>query len=396
MFVERFVVIFISLILIFLLSRRFIKRYAPENIFLIVAEAFTFGIYVKSVIENIYIPVIVQICLLIFLILLPLLFAFLQYNNIILSRKILYYKMKWEYYLQDFDKTIKYINRLITLDGRRTEYYYLLGMCYKYKKDYINSRDSFALSIELDRRNYKSYYELGVLLDETNKKSTAIIMFNNALRLKPNFYEAAEALGICLTSQAKYEDAVKVYEIALEYHPNACEIYYNIAMIELEIGDYEKSEVAFIKAAKLKPKLYSAYYNIGKINYLKGDYEKAIEFFKLARSSTMYGAKAYYKLAMVYAAKKENEKAISSLEYAMEIEPDYIKEASRELVFENIRNEIEEYINSKQCQKESIKNRNDYSQIASEKMKKKNEIEMRINKDIEKEKNEENIQENGA
>lgn len=381
MFIEKFVVLFVAFVLIYLLSRKFVLRYAPENILILAMLSFSFGVYLGLVINSLYIPVIIQVPMLIFILLLPILFAYLQYNNIILSRKILYYKMKWQLFVKNYNKAIGYINRLINIDGRKAEYFHILGQCYKNQKDFINSRDAFAMAVELDRRDYKSYYELGLVLDETNKKETAIVMFNNALRLKPSYYEAAEALGICLTSQAKYKDAVKVYENAIEHHPTACELYYNIAMIQLELGDYDKAEEAFSKAAEIKPKLYSAYYNIGRINYLKGDYDKAIEFYKLSCASTVYGCKSYFKLAIVYAAKKDYEKSMSALEYAVEIEPEYLKETKNELVFANMKERIEKY-------------ESDRNKLTENKKKKKNYMEEKKQEEIVEEGSVETPQEN--
>lgn len=386
MVIEKVVTIVAIVALNFFLVNKFVKRYAPENIFIEALSSFAFGSYLVFTLSDIYIPKFIQIVLVIFMFFIPLIFVLLQYNNIILTRKILYYKMKWNMYMQDYEKSKNLLYKLIEQTGRKSQYYYYLGVCYKHLNDFVNSRDSFALAVELDKRDYLSYYELGCILDETNKKETAIIMFNNALRIKPDFYDAAESLGISYTSQARYEEALRVYKNALEYHPDSFELYYNIAMVELEIGDYDQSEKSFEKAANLKPKLYSAYYNIGTINYLKGDYAKAIEFFKLARSSTMYGGRAYYKLATVYAATNEYEKAMSCLEYAIQIEPKYLKEAKEELVFENIKNKILDYEEGLIELEKNNRDKNDYMKELEIASKKKSFIEERIAKDIEREK----------
>lgn len=343
MFLEKIVVIFISIILIYFLSKKYVLRYHPENMFIIMFSTFCLALYIGCARYNVYIPIILQFVIFTFSILIPIFFTYVQYNNIIISRKILYYIMKNNYHNKEYDETIKYVKKLIDIEGRKSEYYYILGMCYKFKKDFINSRDSFTLAIELDRRDYKSYYELGLVLNDTNKKDIAIVMLNNSLRLKPDFYEAAEALGICLTSQAKYEDAIQAYNNMLEYYPKAYEVYYNIAMIELELGDYAKAENAFENSIKIAPKLYSAYYNVGKLNYLTGNYDKAIECFKKSTNSITYEPKSYYKLAMVYSAKNEYEKAFACLEYAIQLNSVYLTEAKNELIFSKLADRLNDY-----------------------------------------------------
>lgn len=386
MVIEKVVTIVAVVVLNFFLVHKFVKRYVPENVFIEALSSFALGSYLVFTINEVYIPEFIQILLVISMFFIPLIFVLLQYNNIILTRKILYYKMKWNMYMQDYERAKNFLYKLIEQTGRKAEYYHDLGICYKHLNDFVNSRDSFALAVELDKRDYLSYYELGCILDETNKKETAIIMFNNALRIKPDFYDAAESLGISYTSQARYEEATRVYKNALEYHPESFELYYNIAMVQLEIGNYDEAEKSFEKAAELKPKLYSAYYNIGVINYLKGDYTKAVEFFKLARSSTIYGGKAYYKLATVYAATREYEKAMGCLDYAVQIEPKYLKEAKEELVFENIKDRITEYEKGLIELEQKNRDKNDYMKELELASKKKSILESKIAEDIAREK----------
>lgn len=390
MVIEKVVTIVAVIALNFFLVHKFVKRYVPENLFIEALSSFAFGSYLVFTINEVYIPSFIQILLFLSMFFIPSIFVLLQYNNIILTKKILYYKMRWNMYLQDFERAKDLLYKLIEQTGRKSEYYHRLGVCYKHLNDFVNSRDSFALAVELDKRDYHSYYELGCILDETNKKETAVIMLNNALRIKPDFYDAAESLGISFTSQGRYEEAIRVYKNALEYHPASFELYYNIAMVQLEIGDYDGAETSFEKAAELKPKLYSAYYNIGIINYLKGDYTKAVEFFKLARSSTIYGGKAYYKLATVYAATREYEKAMGCLDYAVQIDPKYLKEAKEELIFENMKDKIEEYEIGLIQLEQKNRDKNDYMKELELVSKKKSLLEAKIAEDIAKEKLAEN------
>jgi tetratricopeptide (TPR) repeat protein len=381
---EKSIVITIILILYFILIKRFVKRYAPENLIILSLLSLSFGIYLYCVFNNIYISEIYQIFLFTFMFFVPLLASLLQNRNVILKRAILYLRIKFEMYLSDYEEAKKLIIKMIEINGRKGNLYYLLGICYKKTNDFINARDSFALAVELDKRDYLSYYELGLILEETNKKDVAIIMFNNALRIKPDFYDAAENLGISFSSQGRFEEAIKVYTNALEYHPKSYELYYNIAMLEFEIGDYENSQINFLKAAENYPKLYSAYYNIGRINYLKGDYEKAIKFFKLARSSTIYGGRAYYDLAKVYASNKEYEKAMSCLEYALQIEERYLFQAKNELVFENMKDKILCYENDVLLAEENLRDRNDYMKELDYISKKRSKLDSLIEQDIKK------------
>lgn len=286
--------------------------------------------------------------------------------------------MKAMFKAKEYDKTILYINKLVSIEGRNNEYMYILGKCYKNKNDYINARDSFALAIELNEKDYLSCYEFGLILDETNKKEVACAMFNKALKLNPNFYEAAEALGISLTSQGKFKKAIYVYRKTLSKFPKSYEIYYNIGMLEMELGNYEKAIDAFSSCANIKPDLFMAHYNIGKLNYILKNYDDAIDAYKKIIHSTIYGPKAYYKMAIIFAIKKEYEKAMANLEYAIELDENFIKEAKEEYSFNSMRSQIDEFCIAREAILERKKTKNNFMSSKFNLFKKNEDIKVKI------------------
>ena len=360
MIVEQFIIILTEIILVILLINKCIKKRAPENIIIVPIIIALLFIYISFTINNKYIPLVFQICLFLFGYVIPIVAISLQYNNIIIARKLLYYRIKYLFNMKEYEQTINNINKLISYEGRKSEYLYMLGVCYKNLNDRINARDSFALATDLNKEDYKSYYELGLILDETDKKETAIVMFNKAIKLNPNFYEAREALGICFTRQGKFIEAVSVYKKALEKFPNSYELYYNIAIIEMELERLEEAKAAFKKAGEIKKDLYSAFYNLGNIYSMLEEYDNAIEEYKKILTSGVYGSKAYYKIATVYAIKREYEKAMASLEYAIELDPIYIKKAKEDYAFNQMQNIINRYLIDKEVLENREKQRRNY------------------------------------
>lgn len=348
MIFERIIVVLYMGILIGYLGRNFIKKIAPENLTLVILTCICLASYITFAIYDMFIPIYAQILILLFGIILPTTDAILQLNKISVSRKLLYYKMKYLFSIKDYKETIKYINKLVMQEGRNNEYLYILGMCYKDLKDFIRARDSFALAIEFDDKDYKSYYEYGLILDSTNKKEAALIMFEKAIKIKPDFYEAKEAIGICLTSQGRFLEAIISYREFVKMHKDSYEMYYNIGMLEQEVGNYEKAEEAFEKVEELKPEFVLASYNIGELACKRGDYNKAIEKYKKVTISMTYGSKAYYKIAVCYALLKEYEKAMSLIEYVIELDSSFIKNISTECAFLPIRDSINEYLNDRE------------------------------------------------
>lgn len=349
--IEKVTIVFVSLILMIFLSIKYIKRKNKENLVIVSFNSLFTSLYITFAIYDIYIPIILQISIFLFSILIPTIFVSLQYNNIILSRQILYYMMKFYYNTKDYKKTIRIIEKLANIDGSNTKYLYILGKCCKGLGDYINARDYFSLAVEYDKNDYKSYFELGLVFDETNKKDTAIVMYNSALSIKQDFYEAGEALAICLTSKGKFEYAVSVYKKMVKFHPNSFEMYYNIGMIESELGNYDSAVEAFKKSGSIKPDLYMAHFNLGKLYSMRGKYDMAIEQYTKILNSTNYGPIGYYNLAIMYAKKEDYQRAMTSLEYAMELDERYIKESDTEYSFNHIRPMIEDYKKAKEKEK---------------------------------------------
>lgn len=344
MIVEKFGILLISIILMIMLSIKYIKRYYPTNLYFISFMSFINAIYTYLSIYNIYIYPYISLFIYFFTIIIPLFLVILQYNNIILKKQITYYIMKYLFKSKEYDKVIKYITKLVTIYGRTSEYMYILGQCYKNKNDYINARDSFAFAIELNPNDYLSCYELGLILDETNKKEVACAMFSKALKINPDFYEASEALGISLTSQGKFKKAIHVYRKTLNKFSKSYELYYNIGMLESEMGEYENAINDFKKCVELKQNLFMAYHNIGKLCLALNRHDEAIDAYKKITNSTIYGAKAYFRLATIFAEKKEYEKSMANLEYAIELDSSFIDEINSEYCFNNMKDEIDEFL----------------------------------------------------
>lgn len=351
MVLESFSIIFISCALTIFLSIKFVKKNFKENLLVISLSTLFIASYITFAVSKIFIPVILQILIFCFTIFLPMLSVILQYNDIIISSKILYLIMKFYYKSKDYNKALAIINKLVCKEGNNNKYLYILGKCYSGIGDNINARDYFSLAIEKNSNDYKSYYELGLLMDATNNKNSAMSMYETALKIKPDFYEAWEALAICLTSKGLFKEAVEVYKKAVLLYSDSFEMYYNIAMIESELGNFDSAIEAFEKAGSIKPDLYMAHFNLGKLYAMKKEWDKGVEAFTKILNSTNYGPVGYYNLAIMYVNKEEYQRAMTTLEYAMELDEKFVKEAEHEYSFNPIRTMIVEYKKAKEKEK---------------------------------------------
>lgn len=356
MLLEKLVLISTIGVLIILLSYSFIKKRNINNLFIISVLIVCLGIYLPFVIKGSFIPNILQIAIFIAGILIPSIYTFIQYNNIKILKKILYYNLKKSYNSKNYIKTMELLKKVIYIDGYTSEYAVLLGNCNKGINEIVSAQECYESAIALDKYNPNAYFELAGIYEKFEQKDKALDMYTKAIKIKPDYYEAYEALAIHLTRRGKFKSAIDIYNRAILIFPNSFEMLYNVAMIESELGSYEEAITNFEKAIAIKPDLYSAYFSLGNLYHNKKEYEKSINAYKQILNTTVYGSRSYYSISIVYAESGDYERAMSSLEYAMELDPHYIKEADREYAF----NPMRDMINNYKIQKEK-NNIKDYS-----------------------------------
>ena len=280
---------------------------------------------------------------LLFMYLIPIISAFLRYNNIAVKQKIISALGKFYYSMGRYDIAIRLYTHIIKTDKKKvtSNNYYILGRCLRKEKRYSDARDMLIEAIELDKENYLAYYELGLALSALNNKDTAVIMFSNSLKVNPDYVEASIALAVTYSEIGRVREAVSIYQELINNNVADEEVLYNLANIYYyELDDMVKAEECYIKATTINNKLYAAWYNLGNINYLKGDYEASIKYLNVARQSEVFRDKAEYSLSKSYLAIKENEKAIKILSKLIERDETYIDKIKNEIIFEEILSEV--------------------------------------------------------
>ena len=146
----------------------------------------------------------------------------------------------------------------------------------------------------------------------------------------------------------------------------------------MELGNYEKAIEAFTYCADIKPDLFMAHYNIGKLEFILKRYDNAISSYKKIVYSPVYGPKAYYKMAIIFAIKEEYEKAMANLEYAIELDDNFIKEASKEACFNKIRKQINDFCEAREKLIKKKKEKNNFMSNKFSLFKKNEDIKVKI------------------
>ncbi|WP_020003866.1 tetratricopeptide repeat protein [Brachyspira innocens] len=181
--------------------------------------------------------------------------------------KVLYYLAASYYYDSDYDdnkkiqkEIIELLENAIELNGKDSEYWYLLGKVHFFViKDYDKAIEFHKKAAEINYtetiNNYKEYYyyTLGKINLYLGKSQEAIENFKKAIKDSidcfSDFYKASDYwhyLGLSYEKNGQYDEALKSYKRALDIN------------IRSELDDY------FYDCLKALKSLYDLYKKLGK------------------------------------------------------------------------------------------------------------------------------------
>lgn len=216
----------------------------------------------------------------------------------------------------------------------------LLAEIYEQEGGMRKAIDEYVMAIDIKGNDYDSYFKIANLLKELNKKDEAIEMLKNLTKSKPDCLEASMLLGELLSEQERFKEAANVYQDALRYHSAEYDLYYSLGIVFTRLNDFSMAKEMYEKAAELNHRLYGAYYNLGQICFIEKDLDSAEKYFEKSLYGDDLEAMSYYQLAKIYVIKGQKEKAINFLNKAIEIDKTLLKKASKEKLFQNIKQYI--------------------------------------------------------
>ena len=189
-----------------------------------------------------------------------------------------------------YDMANAHLNKVLMIDERVAEAYYLRGRLYKSKIDTVPekskpnkvvkydpefynanlelAKSSYTTAIEVDPNYYDAYIELGLLYSDA-RSDLAKEYFNSAISIRPQSVEAWYGKAIFLQQtgykdKSRYVEAMLCYDSILAINPSFFASHFNKGYIYLEyLQDYQNGADCFSKAIELQPSYAQAYYNRG-------------------------------------------------------------------------------------------------------------------------------------
>jgi len=122
-------------------------------------------------------------------------------------------KILEEFYQEQSDVDIKnnLINALFAYGGYLNDFYVL---------EYEKSIKYFKRIIEIDPNNYRAHYNLGIAYFELKLFEEALNSYKNAISIKPDYKHIYYNIGLLHEENENLEEAIKAYESALEIDPD--------------------------------------------------------------------------------------------------------------------------------------------------------------------------------
>ncbi|MCM8804588.1 MAG: tetratricopeptide repeat protein, partial [Candidatus Omnitrophica bacterium] len=99
--------------------------------------------------------------------------------------------------------------------------YYLKGLAFKEKGDYLKANENFnkAYNILKNKNDFYSIFNCGILMKEMGRVNEALELFYKLLKLKPENIEILNEIGICYAMKGDKEKARKIWENILFINP---------------------------------------------------------------------------------------------------------------------------------------------------------------------------------
>lgn len=213
----------------------------------------------------------------------------------------------------------------------------LLATIYEKEGGMRKAIDEYVTAIDIKKNDYNSYFKISELLRDLGKKSEAIEMLERLVRNKPDMYEASCLLGDLLCEEERFKEAANVYENALKFRPADFELYYNLGIVYTRLNDFQMAKDMYERAASINHKLWGAKYSLGQLALIEKEYNLAEQYFKESLYDKDLEAMSYYQLARIYARRGEKDKALEFLNKSIELDHRLLKKASKEKVFNEIR-----------------------------------------------------------
>lgn len=224
--------------------------------------------------------------------------------------------------LGEFQKSVVFFDKSLTLASNKFETWYNLGVCYDRLCNSTKAIECYSEALKINPDFNQAKNNLASAYLDSEQLESANILLMEVLQVEPQSETAQANMGIYNYQTGKYDLALKYYQKALEINPNNSHVLNNLGLLYEVSGRLDEALECYRNALLFEPKFDEALHNLGNIKFKKKDFDSAIEFFSKAISINEYNYRAYGNRGIAFTQLGRSEEAIIDFKSALRIKPD--------------------------------------------------------------------------
>ena len=226
---------------------------------------------------------------------------------------------------QDFEGSIKYIEKAIELDPQNVQLYNNLGTAYLTTGKLDLAKETYEKSIELEPTDSLAYFNIASILQMQDEHEKACEYFEKAHKLEPDDDSYIIAWAISEVKANKIHEAIEHYKYLSAAYPQKTTFKFNLASCLQVVGDYEASISILIQLSMMNPKSVNILKKLASIYILTGQISKAKEIYERIIKHGGTDFMPYYELSMLCIKTGDTDRAENMLKKVCKLKPDFAK-----------------------------------------------------------------------
>ncbi|CAD8119815.1 unnamed protein product [Paramecium sonneborni] len=237
------------------------------------------------------------------------------------SAKDYYDQGQTSYDQQNWQQSLIYLEKAISMKPDYLNAQYLKGCCLFYLDRYSDAVKSFEKVLSLNPNHMDSYYCKGYTLNCLKRYQESIKCLNKVLTKDQNNEHVHLQIGFAYENLGFHLNALKCYDKALSINQNYDQAYLNKGITLNQLQKYQDALYFFEKAISIQPDNETAFLNKGMTCYYLGAYHEALECFEIAISIFSNNSQIHLNKALTLNKLNKYQEALESCNQAIKINP---------------------------------------------------------------------------
>lgn len=231
-----------------------------------------------------------------------------------------YYNLGNAYYdLADYDKSILYFQKAISIDGDNKKASFNLAMAFVAAGRAAEAQAVLEELSAQDPKNQNILEALAYACYARGDALRAIDIYRQILEATPANNKVRYNLAMVLWKVERPEEALEAFSAILEEDPDDLEALYNRGELLLELGRIEEAVEVFEAYLQNQPESADGYMHLGDAYRIQERYDRALEAYELAIAYDEERAEAWFYSAVIQLTKIEDpDRGLSALAQALE------------------------------------------------------------------------------